>query len=65
MVSKNTLLEIKSTNQLIYDEKKWKNISPNEWMKRISKLRELNRNKEADKILTIFKKKFPDYSPKR
>ncbi len=52
-----------SLDELIYNEKKWREISAKEWLKRIDRLRELKRNKEADRILEIFKEKFPDFSP--
>ncbi len=52
-------------DELIYNEKKWAEISAKEWLKRIDRLRKLKRDKEADSILEIFKKKFPDFSPDR
>jgi len=50
--------------ELIYNKKTWDALSVKEWLKRIEKLRELNRDKEAELILKKFKQKFPDYQDK-
>jgi len=51
-------------DELIYNKKTWDALSAKEWLKRIDKLRELNRDKEAELILKKFKQKFPDYQDK-
>lgn len=55
--------DTQNLDELIYNEKKWQEISAKEWLKRIDRLRKLKRNKEVDRILKIFKKKFPGFSP--
>ncbi len=47
-------------NDLIYNEIKWKNLSPDEWRKRILEIYRTRGESDAKDIINLFNKKFPE-----